>query len=92
MIVKILGGIDALAGMLFLALALSYAMPFYFIWIFTVVLFLKGLFIFTGEFILSPIDLASSIILILSAFFTIPIFLFWIASILMFVKSSFSFL
>ena len=92
MIVKILGGIDALAGILFLMLALGYNVQFYIIWIFAVILFLKGLFIFTGEFILSPIDLASSIILMLSNFLTIPIFLFWVISVLMFVKGSFSFL
>ncbi|MCX8159234.1 MAG: hypothetical protein N3D20_03015 [Candidatus Pacearchaeota archaeon] len=92
MIVKLLGIFDILAGVLFLLLALNQTIPFYIIWIFMILLFAKGLFILSGEFILSPIDLVASIILLLSLFVTIPILLFYLFSFAMVVKGSFSFL
>lgn len=91
MLVKILGGTDILAGIVLLMLGLGYHPITYVVWAFAIIMFLKGLFILTGEFIASPIDLASSAFLVLSIFFAIPAFLFWIAAVLVFVKGAFSF-
>lgn len=90
MIVKILGGIDLISSLTFLMLIFG-IQPFTQILLFCAgLLFIKGLFILTGE-PLSIIDLFSSLLLILSIFFTLSTTLLWIPAFLLLAKAIVSF-
>lgn len=91
-LVKILGGIDLLAAFAFLMLTFGLAPFAPFLLFCAAFLLLKGLFIFTGEIVLSLVDLFSAILLILSIFFAIPVILLWIAAFLLIAKGVVSFI
>ena len=91
-VVKILGGIDLAAAVVFLMLIFgidAYTQVFLFA---AGLLFVKGLFIITGEIVLSTIDLGSSILLIIAIFLPLPIVLAWIPAFLLTAKGVISFL
>jgi len=91
MLVKILGGLDLISALTFLMLIFGIH-PFLQLTLFCAgVLFLKGLFIFTGD-VLSGIDMFSSAMLILSIFFALPMYLLWIPAFLLLAKGFVSFL
>jgi len=89
-LVKILGGIDLIASITFLMIIFSINPPLALILFSSGLLFLKGLFVFTGE-PLSAIDLVSSVILLLSLVFSISSFLLWIPALLLLAKGFVSF-
>lgn len=91
-LVKILGAIDIIAAFIFLALIFGISPLFQLILFASGLLFLKAMFIFTGEIPLSIIDLSSSILLILSIFFTLPAILLWIPAFLLLAKGFVSFI
>lgn len=85
LILKILGGIDLLSSLTFLMLVFG-IQPFLGLVLFCAgLLFIKSLFLFTGE-PLSLIDLISSVLLIISIFFTLPTILLWIPAFLLIAK------
>lgn len=77
MLVKILGGIDLFAALVFLLLIFDANLPFQFIAFPAILLLAKGLFILKGDF-LSILDVFSSGILFLSVFFTLGSVFLWI--------------
>ena len=90
-LVKILGAIDLIAALTFLIMIFSVT-PFTQLMLFCAgLLFLKGLFIFTGE-PLSLIDLVASATLILSFWFTPWAVLIWALAFLLLAKGVVSFL
>ena len=90
MIVKVLGVVDIIAALSFLMLIFGIH-PFIQIILFSSgLLFMKGMFILTGD-VLSVIDLFSSLMLILSIFFTLPAVLIWIPAFLLLAKGFVSF-
>lgn len=90
-IIKILGTIDLAAAFAFLLLTFGIEPYTQYVLFCAGLLFIKSLFIFSGD-ILSAIDLASSIILIVSLFF-IPTTLFlWVPALLLCSKGMASFL
>ncbi len=90
MLVKILGGIDLLAGLILILSALT-KMPYSILMIFGVVLLAKSLMGFLKDFA-SWIDFLTGVVLILTAFVSIPLFLKIIFSILIIQKGISSFL
>jgi hypothetical protein len=89
MLVKILGGIDLIVSLVIFSALFGLDIPSG-VWIFfALLLFLKGLFIFTGD-IASGMDWIAAIILILNAFFYVPIFLLILAGFLCLQKGFFS--
>ena len=91
MIVKVLGAIDIIAAIAFLMLVFELP-PFKQFLLFCIALLtLKGLFIFTGEIVLSTIDLFSALALFLSLFFTLSPILLWIPAFLLLAKGFVSF-
>lgn len=91
MIVKILGGIDVISAVIFLALGLKMNLFYYFLFLFGVLLILKGFFIITGN-LFSLFDFFAGIILILSIFYQFPILFLLIISCLLFAKGMASFI
>ncbi len=92
MLVKVLGAIDLLSAILFLMITFSLT-PFTILAVFcSILLLLKGMFIFTGEVVLSLVDLFSGILLILSIFLTLPAILVWVPAFLLLAKSFVSFM
>ena len=91
MLVKILGGIDILSATAFLMLMFGIQPAFYFLIFCSGLLLVKGMFIFTGEIILSLVDLISAVLLLLSIFLAIPAVLLWIPSLLLLAKGFVSF-
>ena len=91
MLIKILGAIDLAAAFIFLLLAFGSHPAVQIILVCAGLLFAKGLFILTGDWI-SAIDILSFIILILSIFFAIPVFLYWTCAFLLLGKGFLSFL
>lgn len=90
MLVKILGGIDLLSAFVFLMLIFGVHPYFQIILFCSGLLFLKGLFVFTGE-PLSLIDMVSSILLIFSIFMGLPTILLWVPAFLLLAKGIVSF-
>ena len=90
-LVKILGTIDLAAAIAFLMLAFSLNVFTQFLLFCIGLLFIKGLFVFTGD-ILSIIDLFSSLMLLLALFFSLPAILLWIPAFLLLAKGLVSFL
>jgi hypothetical protein len=91
MIVKILGSADILSSLVFLMLIFGMH-PFIYLVMFCVaVLFLKGMFILSGN-VLSLFDLIAAFLLVLSIFFAPPVFLLWICAFLLLAKGVVSFL
>lgn len=90
MIVKILGAID-LAGMLaFFMLIFGFDVFTQFLLFCAGLLFVKGLFAFTGD-ILSFVDLYAAIALILSISFNLPAIMLWVPAFLLLAKGLISF-
>jgi len=89
MLVKILGLVDFISALFLFLIGLNMKMPNTLIIIFGVVLLVKGMFIFFGDFV-SLMDLYAGILLILSLSFTIPRFLIIIAVFLLLQKAFFS--
>jgi len=91
-LVKILGGIDALAAVVFLCEIFGIDPWLRIILFFSGLLLLKGIIgLPTGD-ILGFIDIFSAIILLLSLVFTIPTTLLWIPAFLLLAKGLISFL
>ena len=92
MLVKILGGIDALAGLCLLSLAFGLNLPSDIFIVLAVLLILKGLFVFTGAIVPGIMDFLAATVLILSIYYTIPIFILVLSAFLLFQKGFLSFL
>ena len=92
MLVKILGAIDFLAGLILLfgTGLLGLKLPFAILLIFGVILLVKSLFGLLKDFA-SWIDFSSGLVLILSALFTMPFFISVIFAVLIIQKAIFSF-
>jgi len=90
MFVKILGGVDMLSSLAFLMLIFGMTVWLPFILFCAGLLFVKGLFILTGD-VLSVLDLLSAFILWGSIFFTIPSILLWIPAFFLLAKGLVSF-
>ncbi len=90
MIIKILGFIDLSAAFAFLMLTFGMDVFFQFLLFCSGLLFMKGLFVFTGD-ILSGIDLVAAMLLIISIFFTLPSIILWIPAFLLLAKGFVSF-
>jgi len=91
-VLKILGGIDLMAAVIYLSLTFGIGVFPPLIIFGGGLLFVKGLFIFTGEVVLCGIDLIASVLLFLSLAFTIPAFLLWIPAFLLLAKGVVSFI
>jgi|TARA_Y100000310_G_C20618942_1_gene782204 hypothetical protein len=91
MIIKILGFIDLSAAFAFLMLTFGMDVFFQFLLFCSGLLFMKGLFVFTGD-ILSGIDLVAAMLLIISIFFTLPSIILWIPAFLLLAKGFVSFI
>lgn len=90
-LVKILGAIDLISAFTFLMLTFGMH-PYLQLTLFCAgLLFLKGLFVFTGDPI-SVLDLLASIILLLSLVFTLPAIFLWTPAFLLIAKGILSFL
>jgi hypothetical protein len=92
MIVKILGGIDLMASFAFLMLTFGISPDLNFTLFCSGLLFIKSLFVFKGELVLSSIDLISSLLLFISLFFSLPIIFLWTPSLLLLAKGFVSFI
>ena len=91
MIVKILGGIDLAASLAFLMMIFGAGVFIQFLLFCAGLLFMKGLFVFTGN-ALSIVDLFSALLLILAIFFPLPAILLWIPAFLLLAKGVVSFI
>ena len=89
-LVKILGAIDALAALVFLSMTFGLAPYTQLILFCAGILFIKGLFILTGE-PLSAIDLASALVLLVSIFITPSAIFLWTPAFLLMAKAVVSF-
>ncbi|MBM3232276.1 hypothetical protein FJZ21_02775 [Candidatus Pacearchaeota archaeon] len=90
-LVKILGAIDFVAAIILLCMIFSLDLPLQLLLVTGGLLFVKSLFILSGDF-LSVIDLFASITLFIGIFFTPWIFLLWILSLFLMSKGAASFL
>ena len=90
-LVKVLGVIDVASALAFLLLIFGFDVFTRFLLFAAGLLFLKGLFVFSGD-VLSVIDLFSALMLILSIFFALPAVLLWIPAFLLLAKGLVSFL
>jgi len=90
MLVKILGAIDFIGGLLLLFIS-GFSLPFQIFVFFGAVFLIKSLLGFLKDFA-SWVDLISGVIFILLIFFTIPWFICLIFAILLIQKGIFSFL
>lgn len=91
MLVKLLGIIDVVGSITFLMLIFGISPWIQLVLFCAGLLFLKGLFILTGE-PLSAIDLCASLTLLVSLFITPWASLLWIISLLLLAKGAVSFL
>lgn len=91
MLVKILGAIDGIAALVFLMIVFGIPPWTQLVLFCAGLLFLKGLFLFTGE-PLSAIDLAASVVLLISIFFMPWAGLVWMLALLLLAKSVVSFI
>lgn len=91
MIVKILGGLDLIASVLFLMLIFGLDIPGRILFFCALLIFAKGLFILRGD-VLSVLDLFAAIIMIIAIFFSLPSFLLWAPAFLLLAKGVVSFL
>jgi len=90
-ILKVLGAVDLVAALIFLALIFSITVPFQFLLFFGGILLMKGMFVFTGD-ILSIQDIFYGICLLLSIFFALPSIILWICAFLLLAKGVVSFI
>jgi len=90
MLIKVLGTIDLVSALAFLLLIFGYDVYTRVLLFSAGLLFLKGLFVLTGD-VLSGIDLFSASILILAIFFSPFIFLLWVSAFLLLAKGFVSF-
>ncbi|RMD66638.1 hypothetical protein D6817_03700 [Candidatus Pacearchaeota archaeon] len=91
MIVKLLGGIDLVASLLFLSLIFNIQPPPQLMVFASILLFVKGLFVFSGD-VLSVIDLFSAVLLALSIAFSVPQILLWLSAFFLLSKAVVSFM
>ena len=91
LLLKILGGIDLFAALNFMLLIFGFDVLLQFTLFSAGLLFVKGLFIFTGD-PLSAVDLVSALLLVLSIFFGLPGILLWGAAFLLIAKGLVSFI
>jgi len=91
MIVKILGAIDLAAALAFLMLIFGMSVPVKFLMFCASLLFVKGLFVFTGD-MLSIVDLFSAFILVISIFFVPPSIFLWMPGFFLLAKGIISFI
>jgi hypothetical protein len=91
MLVKLLGAIDVASSLAFLLMIFGIHPWIHYILFCSGLLFLKGLFIFTGD-VLSVIDLVAFVTLIVSIFFIPGTILLWTLSFLLLAKGFVSFL
>lgn len=90
MIVKILGFIDFCAAIIMLSLIFVLPLPTQILLFFGGLLFVKGLFIFTGD-LLSVVDITSAAVLLIGIFITPWTFLLWALGLLLMTKGAVSF-
>lgn len=90
-ILKVLGSIDLASSIAFLMLVFGISPNLQFLLFCAGLLFIKSLFILTGD-MLSLIDLISSILLLLSILFTLPAIVLWIPAFLLLAKGLVSFI
>ena len=90
MIVKILGLVDLFASISLIMLVFGFSLPVIIMMFCAGLLFIKGLFIFTGD-VLSAIDLCASLAFIISIFFTLPSIMIWLPAFLLLAKAMVSF-
>ena len=90
MIVKLFGIIDLCAALLILALLFGLPPILQLSMFFGGLLFMKSLFLFTGD-AFSAVDLISSIVIFLALFFTPWIWLMWTCSLFLMSKGAASF-
>jgi len=90
MLVKILGAIDLIAGIL-LVINISSTLPFQIMFLGGIILIGKSLLGFLKDFA-SWVDLTSGIVFLISTFLSLPVFLIAIVVILLIQKGVFSFL
>jgi hypothetical protein len=91
MLVKILGTIDFASAILLLANVFGIEPYTSFVFFCGGLLLMKGMFVFTGDF-LSWLDLFSAIILFLTLVFTLPTILIWLPALLLMSKAVASFI
>lgn len=89
MLVKILGGIDLVAALVFFIAIFGSEPPISLILFAAALLAVKGLFVFLGD-VLSYVDLASAVILVAMAAFTLPTVILWIPALLLLAKGTVS--
>jgi hypothetical protein len=90
-LVKVLGFVDILSAIAFLLLVFGMTPWLQFSLFCIGILFLKGLFVFSGD-ALSVVDIFSAVLLIISLFATLPSLLLWIPAFLLLAKGVVSFL
>ncbi len=90
MIVKLFGLIDLCAAIILLARIFEAPIAFQIYVFFGGLLFIKSLFLFTGD-VLSAVDLVSAIVIFLSIFFAPWVFLVWFCSLMLMAKGVSSF-
>lgn len=91
MLVKILGAIDVIGGILLFLIALKIELPQFILILFAVLFGLKSLFIFSGD-VASVFDLIACGMFIVSNFAFLPIMIPIISGVLVLQKGVFSFL
>lgn len=91
MLVKLLGLIDLAAAGALLGMTFGMSIFLHYVLFCAGLLFIKGLFVLTGDF-LSVIDIGASLLLIVSIWFVAPIAFYWIFTLLLLSKGVASFL
>ncbi|MBI5804251.1 hypothetical protein HY450_03340 [Candidatus Pacearchaeota archaeon] len=90
-LVKILGGIDLGSAIVLLMITFGFGVPSLYLIFFSLLLFVKSLFVFSKD-LLSLLDFFASMTLLFEIFFAVPIFLVWSFSFLLLAKGIVSFL
>ncbi|MBS3083551.1 hypothetical protein J4423_01995 [Candidatus Pacearchaeota archaeon] len=90
-LVKVLGFIDLVASITLLGMIFSIDVPFRLMLVLGALLFMKGLFILTGD-LFSILDLGAAVVFFVGIFFTPATFILWIFSLFLMSKGVASFL
>ena len=90
MIVKILGFFDLMASIALFTIIFGLSLPIQIIFFFGGLLFMKSLFMFTGD-VLSLFDFLSAALFFISIFFAPWTFILWTCSLVLMTKSVASF-
>ena len=85
MLVKVLGAIDLIISLIIFSHSWGLTLPGEVLIVMAVILFIKGIFIFTGD-IASGMDWIVGIVLIIESFFVLPVFVLIIAGFLLLQK------